>query len=305
MANFPRYFSILSFYKHTKVKIVFAHHSFTNKLYLVCCHVFLAGDIAFMSAGILLVWALTFFCIFTPAPAAALDDATRRALDGATGSRENKWDTEVNTWGTDVQKSKKNNPAPMADFNKGLSLEELILANEISRYFNEITHMNGKFAQTNPDQKVINGSFYLKKPGKIRFDYAPPSKIRIVSNGDYLSIEDHDLKTVDRYPIESTPFRILLQDEVDLLRDGKLSGIVNGPGAIGMTIADGSGNVGGRIRLSFVRAPELQLSEWVVTDPQGLDTRVMVSELVLGEAKEDDFFALSSMVAKDIGIPGQ
>ena len=86
----------------------------------------------------------------------------------------------------------------------------------INAYFNNITNLQGSFEQVDATNKRSTGRFYVQRPGKIRFDYAPPSGLRIVADGSSLAIEDSDLRTVEKYPIQSTPFRLLLSDSVDL-----------------------------------------------------------------------------------------
>ena len=80
----------------------------------------------------------------------------------------------------------------------------------INAYFNNITNLQGSFEQVDATNKRTTGRFYVQRPGKIRFDYAPPSGLRIVADGSSLAIEDSDLRTVEKYPIQSTPFRLLL-----------------------------------------------------------------------------------------------
>ncbi len=89
----------------------------------------------------------------------------------------------------------------------------------INAYFNGIINLQGSFEQVDSNNKRTTGRFYVQRPGKIRFDYAPPSALRIVADGHSLAIEDSDLKTVEKYPIKSTPFRLLLAERVDLGRD--------------------------------------------------------------------------------------
>src|SRR6266545_462247 len=88
--------------------------------------------------------------------------------------------------------------------------EQAKAVERINAYFNNITNLQGSFDQVDSNDKHTGGRFYVQRPGKIRFDYAPPSALRIVADGHFLAIEDSDLKTVEKYPIQSTPFRLLL-----------------------------------------------------------------------------------------------
>jgi outer membrane lipoprotein-sorting protein len=160
----------------------------------------------------------------------------------------------------------------------------------INAYFNNITNLQGSFEQVDSTNKTTTGRFYVQRPGKIRFDYAPPSGLRIIADGKSLAIEDSDLKTVEKYPIESTPFRLLLADAVDLGRDARIVGVESQEGTLSVSLEDKSGDAAGSIRLVFDSGSELQLKEWMITDAQGLTTRVTVNDVVSGRKVAADFF---------------
>ena len=82
--------------------------------------------------------------------------------------------------------------------------------------------LKGTFVQTSADNKRLRGKFYVKRPGRFRFDYTSPSQLVILSDGQYLAIQDLDLKTDDRVALDQTPFRVLLRKDVDLLRDARI-----------------------------------------------------------------------------------
>ncbi|MFD0985768.1 LolA family protein [Methyloligella solikamskensis] len=160
----------------------------------------------------------------------------------------------------------------------------------VNTYFNEMDSLQGTFRQIDSDNKVATGRFYVKQPGKLRFDYAPPSPLKIVSDGAFLAIEDSDLKTIEKYPLKSTPFRLLLAENVDVARDANVLGVSRGGGELAIQLQDRKGGTGGAIKLVFETAPEFQLSEWVITDAQGLTTQVTLDNLAPGRKVASDFF---------------
>lgn len=162
----------------------------------------------------------------------------------------------------------------------------------LNDYFNNLTNLEGRFTQTDSGNNQTKGAFYMKRPGRIRFDYDSPSNLRIVSDGKWLSIEDRDLSTYDRYPLESTPFRMLLKKEVNLNEDADIIDFFKGDDLIIVTLSDKVEKDAGRIKLFFSRN-ELQLKEWITTDQQGLDTRVQLSEIVVGKKIEPGFFVVT------------
>jgi len=181
---------------------------------------------------------------------------------------------------------------------QNLDAKSIESINQVSAYFNDITHLQGRFVQTDANNKQTKGKFYVHRPGRLRFEYAKPSLLRIISDGKYLSIEDHDLKTVDKYPLDSTPFRMLLSDDVNLIRDAHIVGFSKNNGTIMVTVEDKSGESPGKLQLSF-NAPEasgkIELKEWIITDPQGLDTRIQLANLVTGEEVPANLFDTSTV----------
>lgn len=176
------------------------------------------------------------------------------------------------------------------------------LLERIGVYFNSIKHLEGRFTQINPNNQQVEGIFYVRKPGLLRFDYAPPSRLRIVADGEYLSIEDHDLKTVDQYPLDKTPFRLLLSEDVDLGRDANILDLTRSDSVASITLEDKADGSRGRLQL-FFSLPDIELKEWVITDPQGLDTRIQLADLVTGNKKKKEFFSSTSLELD--GLTGQ
>ena len=169
--------------------------------------------------------------------------------------------------------------------------EQAKAVQRINAYFNSITNLQGSFDQVDSSNKRSTGRFYVQRPGKIRFDYAPPSALRIVADGHFLAIEDSDLKTVEKYPIASTPFRLLLADAVDLGRDARVVGVESQEGTLAISLEDKTGDAAGSIKLLFDTGPELQLKQWLITDAQGLTTTVTINDIVAGRKVAADFFS--------------
>ena len=168
--------------------------------------------------------------------------------------------------------------------------EQTDAVNRINAYFNGVTSLQGNFKQIDPSNKRTEGRFYVLRPGKIRFDYAEPSTLQIVADGYSLAIVDTDLKTIEKYPINKTPFRLLLADTVDLGRDARIVGVEKQDGGLAIALEDEKGEAAGRIKLFLKSDPKLELSEWLITDAQGLTTRVTVSDISYGRKFAPTFF---------------
>jgi outer membrane lipoprotein-sorting protein len=166
--------------------------------------------------------------------------------------------------------------------------------NRVSAYFNGLHNLKGVFVQTGADNKRMRGRFFVKRPGKLRFEYAPPGKQLIISDGQQVSIQDLDINTDDRIALDQTPFRILLRKDVDLLRDARILEVQEAEDVAIVTLQDKSPDAPGRIKLFMSKTPQLELREWVTTDAQGLDTRLEVSGLVTSEEIDLALFKITS-----------
>lgn len=195
-------------------------------------------------------------------------------------------------WNTDIKEA----PPQASQFGGAPDQTEVI--EKINVYFNTLPSLQGDFLQTDPDGKTKKGDFYLERPGKVRFDYSPPSKQKIISDGEYLAIEDHDLRTTDRYALSSTPFRLLLKEQVDLANDAQILAMDIGEDIVVVTLEDKENRGRGQIRL-FFSWPEIELKEWIISDAQGLDTRIQLGNLETGEDVDPQLFTFSS----ELGLP--
>lgn len=178
-----------------------------------------------------------------------------------------------------------------------LDANQVKIVKKVSDYFQSIQSLKGAFVQTGADNKRMKGKFFVQRPGRFRFDYALPSKQVIVSDGEYLAIQDLDLNNEDRIALDQTPFRLLLRKDVDLLRDAKIMEVQEADDMIVLAIEDKDPNSSGRIKLFLATKPSLELKEWVTTDPQGLDTRVELTQLTKPEELDANLFKIQMLGA--------
>ena len=166
-------------------------------------------------------------------------------------------------------------PAPAPAQMSGADARDLA---RISNYLNGVTTLEGNFVQIGHDGELSEGLFYMRRPGRIRFEYEPPNPALIVADGVWVGIYDKRLNTLDRIPLRSTPLDILLRKRVDLRNDGAVRSIERSPGLMRVTAIDPDAPDQGSITMVFAENP-LELRQWIVIDPQGLATTVALSEM--------------------------
>ncbi|HEX4297189.1 MAG TPA: outer-membrane lipoprotein carrier protein LolA [Devosia sp.] len=153
------------------------------------------------------------------------------------------------------------------DAPRALTQDEIDLVNAISAHNTAISTEVGKFFQIDTQGKRIEGTFYLQRPGKIRFRYAPPSHQEIISIGSGFYVIDREEKTQYAYPQDKVPLRQFLDQNIDLLHAG-LVAIAQSAGYVSLTLQDDT--PAGTVRVALVFDKDSKdLVQWVLTDPTG------------------------------------
>ena len=167
------------------------------------------------------------------------------------------------------------------------------LVERVNTYLSGVQTLVGDFVQVAPDGSRSEGKFYMQKPGRIRFEYNPPSPVELVADGQSLVVRDRKLATQDLYPLSQTPLRFLLADRIDLLADTNLVGVY--ADALFVTLVIEQKQVfGGTHRLLLMfGAQDFQLRQWTITDPQGYDTTVAVYNLDTSKKLDPDLFKIN------------
>lgn len=148
----------------------------------------------------------------------------------------------------------------------------------ITNYLNGTTTLMGEFVQVGPDGDLSTGTFWMRRPGRMRFEYDLPNPALIIADGTWVGIYDRGLETLDRVPLGQTPLDILLRDRVDLRREGVVTAMERSDGQIRVRAIDPDAPDQGSITMIFADTP-LELRQWVVVDAQGLTTTVALSDL--------------------------
>ena len=184
-------------------------------------------------------------------------------------------------------------PFSQPDQTMAFDAKQRALVDRVNVYLMSLQTLIGDFVQVGPDGRKVEGKFYLQKPGRIRFEYNPPSPIELVADGSSVVVRDRNLGTQDLYPLSQTPLRFLLSDRIDLLRDTNVIGISADDMFISVAIEEKQ-TLGGthRVQMMF-SAKDTQLKQWTVTDPQGYDTTVALSNLEAGRKLDQTMFVIN------------
>ena len=175
------------------------------------------------------------------------------------------------------------------------ALADKLSLNAISQYLNGIQTATSDFTQINDDGSLSTGTLYLKRPGRMRFEYDPPEKALVVAGGGTVVV--HDPKSnqpPETYPLKRTPLSIILASTVDLGRANMVVGHSFDGTATVVTAQDPENPEHGSIDLMFTDKP-VELRKWVVHDANGGQTSVILGGLKTGAPLSGTLFVTQSV----------
>lgn len=163
--------------------------------------------------------------------------------------------------------------APAALAQTALGAEDQALVDKATAYLQGLEEARGRFVQTDARGQTSQGTFFMKRPGKARFEYDAPSGLVVVSDGAAVTVADSRLMTFNRYPLGATPLSLFLAKTIRLDKGVAITGVERQGGSFTILARDGHKKTAGQLALTFTESP-LQLTNWAVTDAQGRTTRI-------------------------------
>ena len=129
--------------------------------------------------------------------------------------------------------------------------------------------MVGRFLQIDTNGGRTEGTFFLERPDKIAFRYAPPSREEIVSIGRGFYVLNRRDETYYAYPQDSIPLRQFLGDKIDLL-NANVVDVTSSDGYMAITVIDET--VAGTVQVSLIFDTDtLELAQWSLVEPSGAE----------------------------------
>ena len=170
-----------------------------------------------------------------------------------------------------------------------LSAADKATVSRIETYLNHIKSVRADFIQVASSGGFAEGRFYLRRPDKLRLDYAPPAKIQIYAGSYFLIYDDTELREVTQVPVDETLAGFLVRDKISLSGDVTVTGVTRSNGAIHVRLIKTDEPEAGDMVLTFGTDP-LQLRQWTVRDAQGVETKISLIKPEYDVAIPDDVF---------------
>ncbi len=172
----------------------------------------------------------------------------------------------------------------------------------IETYLNGVRTLAADFIQIAPDGAISRGRFYLKRPGRLRFEYEPPASVLVVADGTYVNYFDVELGQLSQIGVYSTPLGVVVAEQVKLEGRIAVTSVERGAAVVSLTTVDTEEPGRGTLTLIFSDRP-LELRKWQIIDPQGLLTTIALDEVSINQDLDPELFVFRQP-GGEIGVEG-
>jgi outer membrane lipoprotein-sorting protein len=171
----------------------------------------------------------------------------------------------------------------------------------LSDYISSIKSAETTFVQTNPDGTTARGRLILKRPYRMRFEYAPPDATLVLASSNTVAVYDRKSNQPPaQYPLKKTPLNLILGPRIDLTKARMVVAHGEENGLTTVTAQDPENPEYGSIKLYFTENP-VALKAWTVTDDTGTETHVDLGPLATGAEYPSELFDISGETARRQG----
>jgi len=160
---------------------------------------------------------------------------------------------------------------------------------KVEKYLQDLKSARARFVQTTHDGTQLVGTFYLQRPGKLKFEYDPPIEDFVVADGLFIYFYDAELGEQTNAPIGQTLADFFLRKDLKLEGDIKVTDIKRAGGFLQVQLSQAADPNAGSLMLGFKEEP-FELNKWRVIDGQGLITEIELFYFKEGVKHASDLF---------------
>ncbi len=160
----------------------------------------------------------------------------------------------------------------------------------LNAYVRSIRTISGRFVQSTASGNQQTGTFFWKRPDKLRIEY-DTTPLLIIADGSNIAQIDKELETIDQIRISWTPYKFLLARKFDLLKGADLIGLERTENASFVTVQDKDGELDGDFTLIFAE-PELKLLGWTWKNAFDGEVRFLLDDVQEGKKLSSKLFVI-------------
>jgi outer membrane lipoprotein-sorting protein len=161
---------------------------------------------------------------------------------------------------------------------------------EVEKYFNSIRTLKARFVQSNPNGSVVQGTLYVRRPGRMRFEYDAPSQLKIVADGSQVTMWDTVTKDFGQWPIGWTAASFLVKEPLSLSGgDLQVEKAERQDGMLQLTMSQAKKPQEGKVIVRVSENP-MALRGWTIIDNRGNQVNVSLQDVQAGGQLADSLF---------------
>jgi outer membrane lipoprotein-sorting protein len=168
----------------------------------------------------------------------------------------------------------------------------------VEAYLNSLSSVKASFQQYTASEGLAFGRIYLRRPGRLRVEYDPPSEILLIADGTLLSYYDAELNHIEQVPLRLSPMWFLLRENVKLGGDVTVTAFKKAANSILIGIVQSDEPDAGSVVLELGDNP-MELRQWTITDSAGTEVRVGLYDAQFGIPLDNALFATPRKKEKD------
>ena len=169
-----------------------------------------------------------------------------------------------------------------------LSPQDTADLQRVATYLNGIRTMYARFRQVASSGGVANGQLWMARPGRMRFEYDPPTQILLLADMFYVYYVDKELAEMSKVGLKSTPAWLLLRDPITF-DDLIVTRFERGANALLIAVVEKADPDKGSLTMVFSDRP-LALRQWAIVDQQRKTTTVSLYDERFGVALDPKLF---------------
>jgi len=173
-------------------------------------------------------------------------------------------------------------PAPLAPEERGQ-------VGRIEGFLNGIKSFRSRFVQVNPDGSVWQGTVFVQRPGRFRFQYDAPVPHLLIANRNWFVHIDRELDTSNLLPLSQTPAQFLVRRDLSFRNGLVVTGFERGANTMSLRLVDSRNPDIGELTLVFSDHP-LALRKWAIRDAQDNWTQVTLQNVEYDVAMDPKLF---------------
>ena len=161
---------------------------------------------------------------------------------------------------------------------------------EIAEYLNKTDSLTARFVQISDEGRYSEGKVWVQRPGRMRFEYEPPTQILIVANDGDMMYHDAELNQTSYIGIDETPLSFILKSEISFADPSiTITGFNRQPGIIQVELVQTETPEQGALIISFNDLP-IELRKWEIIDSEGVHVNVALFNVKVGDSLEKSLF---------------